>query len=390
MEQAYWWEQVGPRRFYLEVFRALKSGSVIVWFPAHATEDILVPLDEFAPSLAGKIYHIDANEEGTPENLVRKEIPGVGPSESPFAALGGGRDLVVVRSVRQQTWPAWRRFMDDYHWYVAGARLRIADVSRFLVVARAINPEQAPPRVVTIKHVRYQGYVSLSDTERYCQRLLAGSGQSIIERQVSASVIAHVALWDKDIAERLCGRVLSDILNPIDFLQRLAVARKWRSDQPSGWCSGTEHEVEDENCVSSAFLVSCEEYAEVKQRIWRAQLKVLFPFIEQQRNIFIDLVRQHLTFVPPQTQFAEMEFLALQHLIRNHLPQGAEDTYSVFLQIASAFGEVRNYLAHRKPAPEEALHLLFGAVETMNGLVKHGFSALANMSRPRAARVEAG
>lgn len=389
MEQAYWWEQVGPRSFFLEVFHGLRSASVIVWFPAHATEDILVPLDEYAPSLAGRIHHIDASEDGTPENLVRNEFPDANPSDNLFPVVGSAPNLLVVRNVRKESWPAWRRFIDDYHWYISDARLHIADASRFLVLAQAIDAEQAPSRVVTVKHLRYQGYVSLSDTERYCQRLLAGRCWSPIERQVAASIIAHLALWDKDIAERLCGRPLSDILDPLKFLQRLAVARKWRSDQPSGWHNGTQHEVESQNFISSAFLALCEDWAEIKQRIWHAQLKVLFPFIEHQRNIFIDMVRQHLSFVPPQTGFAEMEFLALHRLIKNHLPKGSEESYSVFLQIAAAFGNVRNRLAHRSPAPADALQVMFGAIESMNGMLKHGFSAALAGTRYRTAKTEA-
>jgi hypothetical protein len=68
---------------------------------------------------------------------------------------------------------------------------------------------------------------------------------------------------------------------------------------------------------------------EINRRIWRAQLKVHFPFIEQQRNGFIDLIRRYLSFVPNEAD--------LGYLIKNHLPRGTEDVHDVFPRISDSW-----------------------------------------------------
>jgi hypothetical protein len=117
-----------------------------------------------------------------------------------------------------------------------------------------------------------------------------------------------------------------------------------------------------------------EEADAINLRIWKAQLKILFPFIEHRRNTFIDLIRKHLSFVPSQSNLADMEFAKIGHHIERHIPAGQQEAYGVFLQIASAFGDVRNDLAHRTPASAESLQAMFGASESMDNLLKYGFS----------------
>jgi len=386
MEQTYWWEQVGPRRFYIEVVRTLKSASVVVWFPQHATEDILVPLDEGLNDLPDEIRHVDASEEETPENLVRRELPST--DEGLFKMLSDAKTVLIVRKTRSGSWLGWKKLLEDYHRYLATHRLKIGDVSRFLVIAEAPESEQGPSYTVALKYIYYKGYVTISDTERYCQQLLAGTSRSTIERLLSASIIANVALWDKGIAARLCGKSVADILDPIDILRRLALERKWKPEQACAWHNGIENNVDGERCSNSAWLALHGESSEIKQRIWRAQLKVLFPFIEQQRNMFIDLIRRDLPFVSSEADLGDMEFLRLRHLIKDHLPKGAEDAYDVFLQIPDAFGDVRNCLAHREPAPADKLQAMFGALESLTGLWKYGFSA--TRARISLASVHAG
>lgn len=197
MAQASWWEQVGPRKFYLDVARALKTTSVVVWFPAYATENILIPIDEYWPAIAESIYYLDASEAGTPEALLQNEVPSATELDNLFSLLGQTRSLFVVKNVQKATWPAWCRLVDGYHRHVSAAKLSAVSASRFLVLAKAIELEFARSSVVTIRHFRYQGTVSLADMESYCNRLMVGNGRPSIERQVAASIIAHLALWDK-------------------------------------------------------------------------------------------------------------------------------------------------------------------------------------------------
>jgi hypothetical protein len=324
--------------------------------------------------LAETIHHLDAAEQETPESLIRNELPQAMGVENLFSLLAGARDLLVVKHVRKETWPGWSKFIDAYHRHVSAAKLRVVDVSRFLVLATAVEAELARSSVVTVRHLRYQGFISIADTERYCQRLLASNGHSLIEQQVAASIVAHIALWDMEIADRLCDKALSDILAPTKLLQGLAQARKWKPESEIGWHTGTENEIDDEKCPSSVLLALRSDLIELNQRIWRAQLKVLFPFIEQRRNLFIDIVRRHVSFLPPQINLADTEFAKLGHYIRENMPLGEQERYGVFQQIASAFGTVRNELAHRSPASAESLQAMFGAADSIDSLLKYGFS----------------
>jgi hypothetical protein len=365
-----WWEQVGPRQFFTGVLQSLKSTSVVVWFPAHTAESIMTPLADYVPLLADELVFIDAGEGGSPEQQVGEELEKAGENELLPARLARVRLMVAVRNVRRETWPEWRQLLNAYHRYLEGEKLLAAGATRFLIVARATEND-ASRTSVAVKHLRYDGWVSLSDTERYCDRLLAGDVRPAIEREVLAAVIARLALWDKGIADVLCTKTLADVLSPEKALKPLATDRKWRQHTAASWESGCSNRVDGKECLNSVFLYASGQMEEIENRIWRALLKVLFPYIEEQRNRFIKLVRD-LKFIAAETDFDEMEFKAIRRHLLDHIPRNKADEFSIYLDIAFAFGVVRNDLAHRRVASAETLNAMFRAAAAMDELDRNG------------------
>ena len=69
------------------------------------------------------------------------------------------------------------------------------------------------------------------------------------------------------------------------FLRTIAIERGWKPDAPAElrWELGIEDSIGGRRRPHSAFVALCGDGTEIDRRLWRAQLRVLFPAIEEVR-----------------------------------------------------------------------------------------------------------
>jgi hypothetical protein len=367
-----WWEQVGPRRFCTEVLRCLQTKSVAVCFPQFSVEDLLDGIDSGLPRLC---YYWDAEEKPDAYEAAKAEM-GDG-LDDPIEFFLNKTGVVVVKNIRRGAWASWQRFVEAYLRKVNSISRRTGgDSPRFLLLTRGVTEEALRPVGVDLKILLYKSRVSCVDVEQYCRGAMESRVTSPVERQVKAAIIAQLALWDKGLADWLCFKDLSELVSPAGLLQRYAEQRRISAQSEGSWHNGTKDWI-DGQCRESSLLLAAKNDDRIFNRVWRGQLKVLMPFIEERRCDFVDFVREHLPSVPQEANIEEFEFCKLGWLISNHLKCEQQAAGQVYHDIAEAFGLVRNELAHRKPASAFLLDRMFTASERLDTLLQNGPLATA-------------
>ncbi len=361
-----WWEQVGPRRFCTEVVRYLRNTSVAACFSQFATENLLEGID----GLIGKTAcFIDADHHANPADLVKAEL-GDSDSTDVISALADREGIVVVNNVRHANWAPWCTFVEDYHRGLNSQKRAPSSCPRFLLIAKGISEEVLRPVGVDLKIVLFKNRITCLDTEQYCAVALSGKAITQIEQRARAAIVAELALWDKALADRLCGKDLSELMNPISLLSGYAEQRKLTATG-STWHLGTWDIVGSDRVDSALVLALRQDLRTIENRIWRAQLRVFLPYIEERRCEFVDVIREQLS-LPAETNLNECEFMKLRHLLGNHLKNEDFHTGQLYLDIAEAFGKVRNELAHRRPATASFLDRMFQASSRLDDLKTNG------------------
>jgi hypothetical protein len=92
------------------------------------------------------------------------------------------------------------------------------------------------------------------------------------------------------------------MLDPLAFLASYGNQRGWTSTTEPSWASGTSDHFDGEPHTHSSIAAMSSDEAEISRRVWRGQVGVLFPFIEEHR---LRLIRDWGTYLslPIDTTF---------------------------------------------------------------------------------------
>ncbi len=146
---------------------------------------------------------------------------------------------------------------------------------------------------------------------------------------------------------------MEDLLNPYDHLGGLAQEWGWDKYYDAGgdpeWAEGMCQRIEQKQIMHSCWCALSDHF-EVRRRIWHAQLRVLYPFLEEQRLVILQRINpKHI--LPFEDLYGnriydpeDLEIGHIEHLIRTK----AMNKYSHLLSRISDLKEIRNLLAHRK------------------------------------------
>jgi hypothetical protein len=126
------------------------------------------------------------------------------------------------------------------------------------------------------------------DMRQYVDDLWASSGLSPLERELCAAMTREVAGWCPETAERITGEGLDTAFRPYDLLKRIAKERQWNGGQAADWRFGSLDQYDLRELTHPAHAIACSDTREVRRRLWRAQLEVLFPVLEMVRTEFAE------------------------------------------------------------------------------------------------------
>jgi hypothetical protein len=208
--------------------------------------------------------------------------------------VGALVDQVVAISKIRAQWLRWRRTVEDY---CHANRLRPESGRGILVVV--LDGElasSAPARDVGTEVMPFRGVLSGLDVELFAtERVRVARDPHPADRRLHAALAAEVGGYDLDAVSALAGIPLAEVAAPDRtqvVLGALAKLRGWRdcTERELTWHSGRLGEVEGSIQESPASLVARNQSDHIRRRLWRAQVRVLFPFIEEVR---LAIVQRH-------------------------------------------------------------------------------------------------
>ncbi|MDW8260950.1 MAG: hypothetical protein RMJ35_00345 [Phycisphaerales bacterium] len=188
----------------------------------------------------------------------------------------------------------------------------------------------------------------------YCWMRVRHRDWPDLHRKLGAALAAKIALWDPVVADFLLEHEFGELMRPDVPLQEYARLREWHNgsrpnDPMEAWAWGMMDIVEGRWRLHPALLLNGTDSAELRSRVWSAQVSVLMPMLEEERRSLIERHRRHLR-LPYRTLWGLVECaedLELQHLskILSAVPQVDPATQKK----ARRLGRIRNRLAHLEP-----------------------------------------
>ncbi len=167
-------------------------------------------------------------------------------------------------------------------------------------------------------------------------------GRSGLAAELAVALAVELCAWRLDLAAELARAGLDDLTRPLAWLGRRRVEP---AAEPGRW----------EACPLALYRAG--EIRQLERRIWRAQLSVFFPMLEERRLELIDRHRKRLRIDEHLLSLGvnsveEIELGALRFQLRSVLDRRDADRLDVLSRL-------RNRLAHRQPgAPEDCRAVL--------------------------------
>lgn len=292
-----WWQLRGPSEFLRSIHHALTNGrNVVLFLPAFAPDGLQAALQEHL-----RIGHRNledctlapSSQEDVAVQLIRKYLPGTDPelrwNANTLVQSDDFVDRIFWVDVSDKgQWQSWSSFIQTY---AQACRERHEyERSVFIIAVHGVEPPLRPLEDVFLSQFVWRSCVDYFDILLFTAALTNYHNQSALEYQLRCALIAGLAVWDATLVDLLAPLSVEELLEPDFVLLDVARARGWDQLPPSAfaWEQGAINSLRnDHECVHSAIMALDAGARTIDERIWRAQVSVLFPHIENQRRRFL-------------------------------------------------------------------------------------------------------
>jgi hypothetical protein len=240
--------------------------------------------------------------------LHQKLVPAQGASEL-CTALTLAQHLVGtivwVAGVAGSAWNAWAKFLAQYQHACQSCDPSDRSLFCLPMVGSLTQPQLAD---VALSVRRWEGMVGRLDMTLYLDRLLSSRFPHPLHHKTALAVVTELAGSDAHLAQHLAKEDLATIMSPFEVLKQFAESRGWSAEYLTHavWHNGTTDVVDGNRLLHSAATAVMGNRTEVNRRVWRGQVTVLYPYIEEQRVKLVPLVRSYLRF-PLDTTYGRVE-----------------------------------------------------------------------------------
>jgi hypothetical protein len=353
-----WWDLPGPKAFITAVVDDVRQGkSVFLHLPEHSPkrlsavfrnvlgEDLRwfsTALDDCAPPV-----------EFLYELLVPYSDPTVLRSPHTLVAEPAFQThLIWLEGLSAPAWPAWLEFFLEYA--SASRNVAAARKTHFLVPWFNTASDLEAPEAIGLSQHSWDDWLRYGDMLFYsCARV--GERATPLETELTVSLVAELAAWDPELCEWLARFSLEQLTKPRTCLSEFCEARGWNANpeelKRQGWMMGTCHTVKGRSVTHSCLLSS----AELDRLIWKAEITVLMPYIEEQRQ---NLLKKHQKCLaerinnPFDLEIGQIEWQLIGAGIKR-----------VELEWVSVLKEARNSLSHLEPVDAKVLASILGHID---------------------------
>jgi hypothetical protein len=180
-----------------------------------------------------------------------------------------------------------------------------------------------------------------------------------LETDLVTALVSVLGGWDPNLCERLAERELVELIRPAGLLREYAAERGWvlSSWDPSdvSWSKGMWQTYRGSQMPHTCFAAFLDGSRSIDNLIWRAEIGVLMPHIEEKRRQLIETYRSHLK-MPFQTLFGTIDNiydLEIGHV--EYLLSRSSALSKLPLRFVSLLKNARHMLAHLSPVEPDLL-----------------------------------
>lgn len=366
---SYWWSIPGPRHFVAEIVASLRAGrQAVVLLPAHGP-----------PGLAAAVASVVEQDDGWVWSRVPVTAGHHGADAIRHALLGGAApgtlaDLVAhptlqgrvlwIEGLTADTWPAWAPFIRAFA--AAAAARPILDRPLLVLCVTGLATAAWPDAHPNLSVCPWYDRLDDLDMQQWAAYLLRPLTLTPVERRLRRELLVALAGHDPCCAQALSTGSLEQLLDPQALLTTLAAERGWLdpAPRPATWATGVCDRIGGQEQVHLAALCQAVDYtAHSEERLWRAQVTVFFPLIEQLRKrlvarygkrlrLPITLADGRVITQPEELEIGQLNFLLSTAPISWHRSE-----------LLTRLHAVRNALAHLTPLPYRELKELLLTIE---------------------------
>jgi hypothetical protein len=349
-----WWQLPGPSSFISEIVSDLREGkNVLVWLPDRTPVGLR---DATRSTLCGETMWRTLACESMMTTLPLEWLHQTfsSPETSPTELHDMSCLLRNESFVGQVIWldgldPAryacWIDFLSRYAHSCRGVELLRRTV--FCLPLCGTIGSQIPSEDVCLSVRKYQGKVTRVDMQLFIEGTIQRTSEDGLLSELKNEIIVSLTLWDSSLAKYLASKSLYELFNVEETIKSSLYECGWIHQsgmEDQLWEKGISYRMNGKE-VFHPFICNPDE---LRHRIWRAQLRVLYPFVEEQRQIILNLFKNRLS-VPYTTRFGEtirdVHDLEIGH-IESILTSDGRFTDRSFLNRISKLRTIRNALAH--------------------------------------------
>ncbi|MFO0822816.1 MAG: hypothetical protein U0792_06810 [Gemmataceae bacterium] len=356
---AHWWQLPGPGRFVRDVLADLGSGrNVLLRFPSHAAGGC-------RESVAARVRDnelwrwrpLDASEltAATLAELTMalfrclrcEPTAGQLPSPAGLAAAVPDGDVIWVDHLDIDRWPLWSKLLGLFQ-HACHARDENRRGLFCIPLVGRLASEPTPDTALRVH--RWSGSVSRLDVMLHLDRQTPHTFPGRLLRQVALGVATELGGADACLCTKLATAGLRLLADPVALLEEHARERGWTAivARDARWGDGVCENLDGEDRVNSAALAVAGDSGAIKRRVWHGQIRLLYPFIEEQRVKLVSEVGGLLqlpveTTYGPVDKAIDLEIGQLVHFLRSR--RVPDRTWRRLLLLR----DMRHALAHLEP-----------------------------------------
>lgn len=364
-----WWQLPGPSRFVSQIAEDLRDGrNVVICLPQHAPDGLRGAVRSALEGGEAWSWHTARVDGAMWAEPARALFARFVPDASPSAILNASTlvneesfagKIIWLEGIHPGISRAWKEFLMEYQ-HACRSR-SVLDRTLFCVPLAGDLTIDPPTSDVCLSHRHLCGVVGSIDVLLYTSYLLQERTLPCLEKRVVTAVIASLALWDRDVCDRLVAEETKTILQPASVLREIARERGWCVEGGRvpchSWCSGARDVVDGREKIHSAALAAVGDGRAIERRIWSAEVGVALPFIEERRQEILADLAEVLT-VPFTTRFGEViddvHDLEIGHIEAQVAAKSRLVHYRT-RRLVQRLREMRNCLSHLAPLSAELL-----------------------------------
>lgn len=202
----------------------------------------------------------------------------------------------IVHGVPSEDWRDWSLFLRTFR----AERSRIENAGAPTILFAV--PLSVPPGDIRAAlggaALRWSGVVSRLDARLYVETV-GGRGNDDLAARVAAETVVEIAGWDRAMADALTRLPARQQLEPLSHLAPHAA--DFAGLTPS-WGNGLVDFWDGQPHVSSLALLAAGDNTTLDARLWSAQVRVVFPFLNTVRLAFTTRYEQALCAKLPYTK----------------------------------------------------------------------------------------